>query len=281
MGGSLGGLLDTAVNIGSFGLIETDFSGEQAGSEAANATRQAANVQAQAQREALQYLREREALPQQFRESALRQLAGAYGMPGGVSGQQFISAAESSPLYKAMMGDLPQMEEAILRNQSATGALRTGGTELMLAENQRRQRASALGGVLSGIQGMAQLPSNAQQIAGGMAGIGQTQAMGIQGAAQAQQMEQQNAFGNMMGLGNLGLAAYTAFCDPRLKANAVKIGEVDGFQIYEWDWNDKAAEIGLTGKGRGPMADEIARFMPERVTERMGYMYINPAREAA
>lgn len=273
----MGSVADTVVEVGTLGLVDTDFSGEDAARDAQRASTSAANIQAQAQREALAYLQQTEALPQQFRETALRQVAGALGMPGGVSGQEFTQAAESSPLYKAIMGEIPSMEEAILRNQSATGALRTGGTELMLANNQRDTRARALGGVLSGIQGMAQLPSNANTIASGMAGIGQTQAMGVQGAEQARQIAAQNGMNNMMGLGNLGLAAYTAFCDPRLKANARKIAVIDGIQIYEWDWNDKAAEIGLTGKGVGPMADEIARFMPERIEERMGYLYVRAA----
>lgn len=273
----MGSFLDDAVSIGSFGLIDTDFSGEEAGKAAAGASRDAANIQAQAQREALAYLKEREALPQQFREAALSRLGGAYGVPGGDTATQFMQAAEQSPIYRAMMGDLPQMEEAILRSESATGALRTGGTELMLAENQRRQKASALGSVLSGIQGMAQIPSNANQIAGGISGIGQTQAQGITAGAQAMQQAQQNGMNNMLGLGNMGLAAFAAFCDPRLKANPVKIGVVDGVQIYEWDWNEEAANLGLYGKGQGPMADEIKRFWPERVIQRDGYLFVRAA----
>lgn len=275
--GSIGGIFDDAVSIGSFGLIDTDFSGEEAGKAAAGASRDAANIQAQAQREALAYLKEREALPQQFREAALNRLGGAYGVPGGDTGEQFMKAAEQSPIYRAMMGDLPQMEEAILRSESATGALRTGGTELMLAENQRRQKANALGSVLSGIQGMAQIPSNANQIASSISGIGQTQAQGITAGAQAMQQAQQNGMNNMLGLGNMGLAAFTAFCDPRLKSNPVKIGVVDGVQIYEWDWNEEAANLGLYGKGQGPMADEIKRFWPERVIQRDGYLFVRAA----
>lgn len=273
----MGSILDDAVSIGSFGLIDTDFSGKDAGKAAAGASRDAANIQAQAQREALNYLKEREALPQQFREAALQRLGGAFGVPGGDTGQQFMTAAQSSPIYQAIMGNLPQMEEAVLRNQSATGALRTGATDLMLAENQRKLRAEALGGVLSGIQGMAQIPSNANNIAGGMAGIGQTQAQGITAGAQATQQAQQNGMNNMLGLGNLGLAAFTAFCDPRLKSNPVKIGVVDGVQIYEWDWNEEAANLGLYGKGQGPMADEIKRFWPERVIQRDGYLFVRAA----
>ena len=273
----MGGIADKAVSVASFGLIDTDFSGQDAGAQAAGASRDAANIQAQAQREALAYLQKREALPQQFREAALKQLGGAFGVPGGVSGSQFLQTAESSPVYQSIMGNIPQMEEAILRNQSATGALRTGGTDLMLAENQRRTSAQALSGVLQGIQGMANLPSNAGQIAQGITNIGQTQAQGITAAAQANQIAQQQGMENLMGLGQLGLSAFAAFCDPRLKANARKIGVIDGIQIYEWDWNDKAAEIGLVGKGSGPMADEVLRFMPERIENRFGYMYVRAA----
>lgn len=258
------------------GMIGDIFGG---GDDAGDASIKAADIQAQYQREALQYLKEREAIPQQFREGSLQQLAGAYGLSGGASGDEFIRSAQGSPIYKAIMGNLPEMEEAVLRNQSATGALRTGATDMMLAENQRNLRGQALGGVLGGLQGMANLPSLAPAIAGQTSGIGQTLAQGQIGAAQSQQAGQQQGFGNLMGLGALGLSAYDSglFCDPRLKSNPVKIGEFGGVQIYEWEWNDAAEKLGLRGKGRGPMADEIQRRWPAMVTEKNGYMYVRAA----
>lgn len=254
------------------------FGGGDSG-DAGQASVDASNIQAKYQREALQYLKDREKLPMQFRDDAMRQMAGAYGIPGGASADEFLRSAEASPMYQAIMGNLPQMEEAVLRNQSATGALRGGATDMMLAENQRNLRANALGSVLGGIQNMAQLPSNANAIASGISGIGETKAMGLIGQAQSNQMAQQNNFGNLLGLGNLGVSAYSAgmFCDPRLKDNAKKIGEVEGIQIYEWDWNEDAEKLGLYGKGRGPMADEIARFMPDRVSIKDGYMFVEAA----
>lgn len=279
----MGGVADTVVSVASLGTIDTDFSGEDAGRAAAGAATDAANIQAQAQREALAYLKEREALPQKFREEALKRLGGAFGVPGGDSGQEFLRAAEASPIYKAIMGNQGQMEEAILRNRSATGGLRTGESELMIADNQRTLRGQALGGVLSGIQGMAQIPSNANNIANGIAGIGQTQAQGITAGAQAMQDAQQNGMNNLLGIANLGLraAGIGGFCDPRLKSNPVKVGVVDGVQWYQWDWNEEAANLSLFGKGEGPMADEIKRIWPDRVTEINGYMFVLPARGAA
>lgn len=273
----MGGIVDTVVKVGSFGLIDTDFSGEQAGKDAANASIHAANISANAQKAALDYLKETEALPQQFREEALQHLGAAYGLPGEVSGSELNKAVMGSPLYKHMLGDVKDQEEAILRNQSATGALRGGATDMMLAENMRKNKANAFVNTLQGIQGLARIPSNANTIASAMSGIGRTQGQGVVAAEQARQLAQQQGMNNLMGLGQLGLSAFAAFCDPRLKANAVKICVIDGVQIYEWDWNDKAEKLGLTGRGVGPMADEIARIWPDRIREKLGYMYVEAA----
>ena len=78
-------------------FVENIFGG--GGDEAAEAATDAANIQAKYQREALDYLKEREALPQQFREEALTGLGGLYGLPGGTGDQQkLVDRAISSPL---------------------------------------------------------------------------------------------------------------------------------------------------------------------------------------
>lgn len=259
----MGGVISSVTD--AIGLTDSD-----AGADAA---RDASNVQAQAQREALEYLKEREAVPREFQEGALGLIGGMYGLGDN---QDATSALQSSPLYQATIGQLPMQEEAILRSASATGALRTSGTEAMLAENQRQNQLQAYQNAMAPLSGLAGLPSYAPQIAQGMAGIGQTQAQGIIGAAQSQQAAQQAGMSNLMGMGQLGLAAFSAFCDPSLKDNAKKIGEVDGYNIYHWIWNDKAAELGLFGEGVGPMADEVQQREPERVEIRNGYRYVKP-----
>jgi len=273
----MGGAADSLIKVGTLGLVETDFSGEQAGKQAANATQAAAKTAAAAQMAALDYLKQTEALPQQFRESALKLLGGGFGVEGGASADKFTRAIEGSPVYGALLGDEAQLTEDVLRSQSATGGLRTGATEAMIADQLQRNRSNAFMGALSGIQGLARIPSNATQIAQGMTDIGMTQAQGIQGAAQAQQIAQQQGMQNLLGFGQLGLTGLAAFCDPRLKENAKKLVVIDGVQIYEWDWNEEAAKLGLTGKGYGPMADEIKKIWPDRVTERDGYMYVEAA----
>jgi hypothetical protein len=189
---------------------------DKAGEEAAEASMYAADIQSQAQREALEYLKEREAIPRQFSESALKRLGGLYGLAGGVGSQQgLINKAMQSPLYGAIMGGQEAGEEAILRQAGATGGLRSGNVQEALydynTQLQNQALLEAYNQQLSGLTGLAGLPSYAPQIAQGMVGIGQTQAQGILGAAQAEQAAQQQGISNILGFGQLGLAGLGLF----------------------------------------------------------------------
>lgn len=238
------------------------------GRDAAKASEKAADTSAQAQREALEYLKETEELPQQFRQGALSQLGGLYGLEGGDA--MATRNLERSPLFRATLGDIGQQEEAILRNQSATGALRSSGTEQMLAENQRQRQLAAYQNALQPLQGLAGLQSMAPQIAQGMAGIGDTLAQGQVAAAQARQQ----GIGNMA---KLGMNAAMAFSDARLKDNVQPMGERYGHAWYTWTWNEEAEKLGLSGDDEGVMAHEVAKTNPELVNTRDGYLVVNYA----
>lgn len=178
------------------------------GDDPSDAAAYAADVQAQSQMEALEYLKQTEAIPQQFREGALTQLGGLYGLEGGAGDQQaLIDRARTSPLYQSIMGGQQAGEQAIMRQAGATGGLRSGNVQgAMYDYNTQLQNQALLESYnqqLSGLTGMAQLPSMAPQIASGMAGIGQTQAQGITASAQAQQASQQQGWGNVLGLAGL------------------------------------------------------------------------------
>lgn len=238
------------------------------GRGAEKASQQAAQTSADAQMAALDYLREQEEIPQQFREGALGQLGGLFGLEGG--DPNAMSQMRQNPIYQATMGQIPQQEEAILRNQSATGALRTGGTEQMLAENQRQNQLSALQNTMGGLQGLAGLQSYAPQIAQGMAGIGQTQAQGQIAGAQARQQ----GIGQTLGLGMnaLSLAGYS---DIRLKDNIQPAGNRYGHDWFTWEWNDEAADLGLSGQAEGVLAQNIAVTHPDAVGLEKGYLTVN------
>lgn len=238
------------------------------GRGAEKASNQAAQTSAAAQMEALNYLKEQEAIPQQFREGALTQLGGLFGLEGGDANA--MSQIRRSPIYQATLGQLPQQEEAILRSQSATGALRSSGTEQMLANNQRMNQLSALQNTMGGLQGLAGLQSYAPQIAQGMSGIGQTLAQGQIAGAQARQQ----GIGQTLGLG-MNALSLAGFSDVRLKDNIQPVGERYGHAWYTWDWNDKAKDLGLSGSAEGVLAQEVATTNPDAVGVDSGYLTVN------
>lgn len=178
------------------------------GDDASKAATDAAAIQAQGQREALEYLKQIEEIPQQFRSAALTRLGGLYGLPGGEgSQQQLIGQARQSPLYSAIMGGRKAGEESIMRQAGATGGLRSGNVQSALADYNTQLQNQALleayNQQLSGLTGLAQLPSNATQIASGISGIGETLAAGKLASGQAQQASTQQGWGNLLGLAGL------------------------------------------------------------------------------
>jgi hypothetical protein len=85
----------------------------------------------------------------------------------------------------------------------------------------------------------------------------------VNGSANAATNSQQAAFDAQMAtnpmntLSQAGVAAAGAWSDVRLKDNLVKIGEVKGHNVYEWEWNEAAAELGLEGSEVGFIAQEL------------------------
>lgn len=255
------------------GMLESVLGG---GDDAADAAKGAAKIQADYQREALDYLKKTEALPQKFREGALTGLGDIYGLGAPGAQEKFFSGLEQSPLYGAIMSGRQAGEEAILRNASATGGLRSGNAQYNLADYNTKLKNEALlsayNSQVGGLQGLAGIQSNANNIAGMTAGIGQTLGQGQIAAAQAQQQGNQNMFSNAVGLGALG---YLAFSDAKLKKNIRRIGAIGSFNKYSWVWNDKAAALGLSGSSTGVMAHEVEAVRPDLVTVIDGYKAVN------
>lgn len=259
------------------GILDSFFGG--GGDDAADASIQAANIQAGAQTEALDYLKEVERLPRQFREGALERLGGLYGLEGGVGSQlEFIEEARQSPLYEAILGGREQGEEAIARHASMTGGLRSGDIQTAFYDyNTQLQNQALLQSYnerLGGLQGLSKLPSYALNIAQTTAGIGQTQAQGITAAEQARQEAGQQGIGNLLAAGKIGAIA-GLYSDIRLKENIHYKGEKNGHSWFSWDWNDKAKEIGLTGASEGVMAHLVYEYMPEAISTYEGFVVVN------
>ena len=81
--------------------------------------------------------------------------------------------------------------------------------------------------------------------------------------------------GGMSGAGMFAPDELTMFSDPSLKDNIIKIGVDNGHNIYSWDWNDKAYNLGLAGSSSGVMADEVKVKNPEAITMDRGFMKVN------
>jgi hypothetical protein len=238
------------------------------GKSAEKASIEGSRTAAAGQTEALNYLKEQERLPSQFREGALTQLGGLYGLEGG--DPNAAQNIQDNPIFQATQGMLPQQEEAILRNQSATGALRGGGTDMMLAENQRNNQLQAYQNTIGGLQGLSNLQSYAPQIAQGMAGIGSTLAQGQIAGAQARQ----DGLTNSITMAMKG-AELSGFSDIRLKDNVQPAGQRYGQDWFTWDWNTVAVKLGLSGSSEGVIADFVEKSRPELIGKRDGYKTVN------
>ena len=263
--GLVSALVATAVIAGSAILSK------KASDKAADASLSAASMQANYQMEALEYLKERDKIPSEARDEALLRLQGLYGEGGQGEQRELIQTAMDSPLYKSLMAGREFGEEAILRNASATGGLRSGNVQSALYDYNVQLRNNALltayNDQIRGIGGLAGLNTNENMISEQMAGIGTTLAQGQVASAQAKQQGTQNAINTVMGFGNLGVNAYGAgmFSDRRLKKNITLIGKSKGWNIYSWEWNVVAQKMGLKGRTIGCMADEVYNARPDAV----------------
>lgn len=248
------------------------------GGDAGKDSQKAAQVQAQSQREALDYLKQTERLPQAYREGALQGLGSEYGFTTDASGNivqdgtSISDRAMSSPFYT---NAVKVGEESVLRNASATGGLRSGNVQDALAQTNQNAYLASYTNQLSGLQGMAQLPSNANNIAASMSGIGQTLAQGIIGGAQSNAAASQNNFNNAAGAAQLGMQGYETFSDERLKLDLKEVRRENGHIVYSWTWNAKANELGLHGKSSGVIAQQVEKTHPHAVREVMGFKCVN------
>ena len=176
-----------------------------------------------------------------FGDGAIGGEAGGADDSGFGEMQAFIDRAMASPLYQQIMGGQELGEEAIMRNAAATGGLRSGNVQGnmydYITQLQNQALLSSYNEQLQGLLGMAGLPTNAGAIAQQMGNIGTTLGQGQVAAAQAQQQGWNNWMNTGLGIGGLIMAS-----DIRLKKNIHKIGTVNGFNFYAWDWNSRANE---------------------------------------
>jgi hypothetical protein len=277
------------------GSIGDLFGGSAAGDlfggddDAGDAAIEASQIQADYQREALDYLKETEALPQTYREGALQALGAEYGFTTDAEGnvvpsdQSITERVKSGEVYQSLLGGQAAGEEAILRQASATGGLRSGNVQEALYDynTQLENEAflTAYNQQVQGLQGLAGLPSLATSIASGTSDIGTTLGQGIVAEAQAEQAASQQGVSNALSAANLALVAASTFSDRRLKTNIRFIGNRQGIPFYRWTWNARAQTMGFTGECEGVIAQEVEKIKPDAVYQLPnGYLAVDMAK---
>ena len=118
----MGSLVNSVTD--AFGLTDSDA--------AIDATRRGYAQLTESQRKALEYLQGVDEMPRQYRTGAMTRLADIYGFGDPNAQQEFFSGLSGDPFYEAIMSTMGAREDAYLRNQSATGQLRGGGSVLGL-----------------------------------------------------------------------------------------------------------------------------------------------------
>ena len=110
-----------------------------------------ANMAIDGMQNAENFIRDRGSLPMNLRDNALRGLGEYYQGPNSMADTQgmktqaeLIAEARNSPMYGAIMNTRMGGEDAILRNASATGGLRSGGSNRDLLEYNQDLEGRAL-----------------------------------------------------------------------------------------------------------------------------------------
>jgi len=188
--------------------------------------------------------------------------------------QQAQRAAESDIARQQQMAMFAPELQLRARQQQA-GLL--GGVS---AEQQ--QRLAALGQIGQQQQGFQQqalqVPYGEFQRALGYGGqqLGLLQA-GMGAPLVGQTTQKDTGTGDILGTAAQLAAMYFGLSDERLKENIKPIGKSEnGHNLYTWDWNDKAKELGVNDPTTGVLAQEVMKYMPEAVVkDEDGYYKVN------
>lgn len=184
---------------------------------------------------------------------------------------------QSNPLFQSSLDAANRQTQNLA---AARGRISAGDTLQRLSENVLLSASPLIGQQSANIRDLLGLGAG---IAGSQANIaigegtnvsnlltdiGASQAAGQVGAAQAQQAGTQNLLSS-------ALLAGSIFSDMRLKENIRWIGSNNGINIFTWDWNEKAKELGLEGSSRGVMAQEVLETNPDAVDTSGEYLRVD------
>lgn len=180
----------------------------------------------------------------------------AQGGLGLLQGREALQAAELQQSLAALKGALmPEAAQLNLFQQGLNAA--------KLRETAQQFR--------TGLFGEAQMTGVDALLA---SGLGQANLIGNVGSGILAAGAQSSSGGGLFDAISKGIKALS---DIRLKKNVEFIGQNDnGFNIYRWDWNDKANELGEYGSSVGVIAQELLADHSSKVhVDSSGYYAVN------
>lgn len=103
-------------------------------------------------------------------------------------------------------------------------------------------------------------------------------AQGVSAMPQNRTQTSSETPGTLEKIGNVAgtIGTILSISDIRLKENIELVDNVKGYNVYTWDWNDTAKELGVDAPTKGVIAQEILQTKPEAVTlHNSGYLMVN------
>ena len=216
---------------------------------------------------------------------ALNRLRAAQGLFGPELQKQFYDEFVSSPGTQFLRDEGIR---DINRELAARGGLGGGSRLKAITEFSQNLANQNVGNYMQGLGSLAQTDlSLAGQLAGLRTGLGSNVATGLTdaaiGAADARVAGGQGTgeiIGGLVSAIGSGVSAWMG-SDYRLKDNLHLVGYHDGLAWYQWQWNDKARELGWDCMPRfGVIAQEIMHDYPDCVVidTASGYLKVNYGR---
>ena len=253
-----------------------DIIGGLTGSTQAGAAEAGAELQVSATREALAAQQEAAARGQEFLAPFAQGGQEVLPQAGFLTDPQAqFEFLQQNPLFQLA---LDEAQRGTQQTAAAGGRLSAGDTLQQLSKNVLlsaqpliRQQKQSIAGLLDFGRGVATTQAGvetgtAQQIAPLLQDIGNVQAAGGIGAANARAAGAQNI------LSTAGLI----FSDERLKENINPEGKKNGVEWFSWTWNKLAKDLfRLEGISNGVIAQRVVKTHPGSVVIDRGYMKVN------
>ncbi|MGL5015521.1 MAG: hypothetical protein ACRC6V_14735 [Bacteroidales bacterium] len=203
-------------------------------------------------------------------ENAARQQAYGQAM-GALQGNQNTALGAGQALGQLglgsanMMGGVLGAQNSILQNQLTGAGILQNQSQNQLNNKWFNQQGQANAGWDN--------ISKYLGIAGSIGGMGGTSTS--TGTSQSGG----GGLNDLVGLGSTIMGAVGMFSDVALKKNIKATGKTTdgGHEEYTWTWNDAGKKVGKKGKGKGVLAQQVAKKDPEAVSrdQKTGYLMVD------